>query len=659
MKRLGTVWMLLCACGILSAQSNYLLQSPDGKLKVTLTLGDKVTYTVHRGEQTLLDKSEIALVLADGTTLGHSARVQKVKQRSLSEKITAPFHHTPAFTATFNEMDFQLKGQYGIQFRAYNEGVAYRFYTSFKRPIEIRDEVAEFNFDQDYRSFLPYTTGKKDLFTTAFQNLYTVAPLTRADVNSIAFLPVTVDYGTGVKLTVLESDLENYPGMFVKAVGQTPALKGVFAPYPKTTSVGATRHQLFVGEREQMIAQTKGTRTFPWRILAITEKDTDMPTHNLVYALAAPNRIGDTSWIKAGQAAWEWWNDWGISGVDFQAGINMDTYKYYIDFASTHQIPFVVVDEGWYHPKSGDMLTVVPELNLPELVQYGKERNVNLILWTVFHVLDRQAEEACSRYASMGIKGFKVDFLDRDDQAAVETTYRIAEVTAKHKLTLDLHGFYKPTGLNRTYPHIINFEAVYGMEEVKWSKIEKDMVQYDVTMPYIRMMAGPIDYTPGAMRNANRKDFRDVYYDPMSQGTRCHQLAAYIVHDAPLVMLADHPTAYQREKECTDFITSIPSVGIDETRVLQGVLGEYIVSARRAGDNWYVGAMTNWTPRSLTLDFSFLPAGTYRATLFKDGVNAAKKATDYEVEERTVTNQSKATIQLAPGGGFSIRLLKQ
>lgn len=658
-KRITTLWMLLSAFTMLAAQSNYILQSPDGKLKVTVTAGDKMTYTVHKGEQTLLDKSEIALVLGDGTTLGHPAKVRKVKKRTMSEKIAAPFHHTPSFTAAYNELDIALKGAFGVQFRAYNEGVAYRFYTSFKEPVDIVNEVAEFNFDSDYQSFLPYTTGKKDPFTTAFQNLYTVSALTKADAGSIAFLPVTIDYGTGAKLTILESDLENYPGMFVQPVGMEKGLKGVFAPYPKTTSVGNTRHQLFVNEREAVIARNQGARTFPWRILAITDKDTDMPTNNLVYALASPNRIGDTSWIKTGQAAWEWWNDWGISGVDFKAGINMDTYKYYIDFASQNNIPFLVVDEGWYNPKSGDMLTVIPELNMPELVKYAKDRNVELVLWTVFQVLDKQLEAACSKYAAMGIKGFKVDFLDRDDQTAVEMTYRIAEAAAKHKLTLDLHGFYKPTGLNRTYPNIINFEGVYGMEEVKWSKIEKDMMQYDVTMPYIRMMAGPIDYTPGAMRNANKKDFRDVYFDPMSQGTRCHQLAAYIVHDAPLVMLADNPTAYRDEQECTDFITSIPCAGIDETKVLQGKLGEYIVTARRVGAHWYVGAMTNWTPRSVTLDFSFLPEGTYQATIFKDGVNAAKKAVDYQVEELPVTNQSTVTIQMAPGGGFAVRLLKK
>ena len=337
----------------------------------------------------------------------------------------------------------------------------------------------------------------------------------------------------------------------------------------------------------------------------------------------------------------------------------MDTYKHYIDFASEYGLPYVILDEGWYTPQSGDMLTVIPELKLEELVDYGRSKNVGLILWTVFNVLDDQLDEACSRYSKLGIKGFKVDFLDRDDQEAVQMVYRLAEATAKHKLILNLHGIYKPTGLNRTYPNILNFEGVFGMEEVKWSKVEKDMMKYDVTMPFIRMMAGPLDYTPGAMRNANKSEYRDIYNNPISQGTRCHQLAAYIIHDSPLTMLADNPTIYRQESECTEFISSIPNTGIEETRVLKGELGEYIVTARRVGANWYIGGMTNWTARVLDLDLSFLNSDHYDFTLFKDGVNADKNATDYKKERGVLNNQSTITIQLAPGGGFAIKLIKQ
>ena len=345
-----------------------------------------------------------------------------------------------------------------------------------------------------------------------------------------------------------------------------------------------------------------------------------------------------------------------VNVASTKAGINMDTYKYYIDFASRNGIEFIVLDEGWYDPKSGDMLTVIPELDLPELIAYGKSKGVEIVLWTVFNVLDSQLEAACKKYADMGIKGFKVDFLDRDDQTAVEMVYRIAEMTARYKLTLDLHGIYKPTGINRTYPHIINFESVFGMEEVKWTDIKNNMPLYDVTFPYIRMMAGPVDYTPGAMRNATKADWRAMYYTPASMGTRCHQLAAYIVHDSPFTMLCDAPTNYLNEQECVDFITSLP-VETDSTFIASGELGKYIVTVRKKDVNWYVGGMTNWDRRDVELDFSFLPEGVrYTATLFVDGINADKQAEDYRMEKRIVDRESRMKLHLASGGGFAMKL---
>ena len=548
----------------------------------------------------------------------------------------------------------KLKGGFGIIFRAYNEGVAYRFYTTQSSDIIIKEEQAEFNFKEDYTAYLPYTTNDKKPMAMAYQNVYDITPLSKAQPK-LAFLPVTVDCGS-VKLTLLESDLEAYPGMFVQSQQGKYGLKGVFAPYPAKTDFYPWRKQEYVTETTDFISRSRGSRSYPWRVLAITEKDTDMPVNNLVYALASPNRIGDTSWIKTGKVAWDWWNDWNLKGVPFKAGINMDTYKYYIDFASRNGLEFIVLDEGWYAPKSGDMLTVIPELDLPELIAYGKSKGVEIVLWTVFNVLDSQLEAACKKYADMGIKGFKVDFLDRDDQTAVEMVYRIAEMTARYKLTLDLHGIYKPTGINRTYPHIINFESVFGMEEVKWTDIKNNMPLYDVTFPYIRMMAGPVDYTPGVMRNATKADWRAMYYTPASMGTRCHQLAAYIVHDSPFTMLCDAPTNYLNEQECVDFIASLP-VEVDSTFIASGELGKYIVTVRKKDVNWYIGGMTNWDERDVQLDFSFLPEGmSYTAVLFKDGVNANKQAEDYRKETIRIDKDSRLTLHLASGGGFAMKL---
>ena len=635
-------------------EKKYVLSSPDGTLKVEISAGNELAYQVMHGNDTILSHSNIGLVLENGTIVGKTPRITGERRRKIKDNIESPFYRFKEFVATGNELDLKLKGGFGIIFRAYNEGVAYRFYTTQSSDIIIKEEQAEFNFKEDYTAYLPYTTNDKKPMAMAYQNVYDITPLSKAQPK-LAFLPVTVDCGS-VKLTLLESDLEAYPGMFVQSQQGKYGLKGVFAPYPAKTDFYPWRKQEYVTETTDFISRSRGSRSYPWRVLAITEKDTDMPVNNLVYALASPNRIGDTSWIKTGKVAWDWWNDWNLKGVPFKAGINMDTYKYYIDFASRNGLEFIVLDEGWYAPKSGDMLTVIPELDLTELIAYGKSKGVEIVLWTVFNVLDSQLEAACKKYADMGIKGFKVDFLDRDDQTAVEMVYRIAEMTARYKLILDLHGIYKPTGINRTYPHIINFESVFGMEEVKWTDIKNNMPLYDVTFPYIRMMVGPVDYTPGAMRNATKADWRAMYYTPASMGTRCHQLAAYIVHDSPFTMLCDAPTNYLNEQECVDFIASLP-VEVDSTFIASGELGKYIVTVRKKDVNWYIGGMTNWDERDVQLDFSFLPEGmSYTAVLFKDGVNANKQAEDYRKETIRIDKDSRLTLHLASGGGFAMKL---
>lgn len=652
--RIYTILMLcITLCAEVSAK-NHILESPDGKTSVEINTGEKITYSISYEGSIIIPESEVALYLSDGTVVGHGPKVISVKKNHILEGIEAPLYRQSRITSEANELTLNLKGGFSITFRAYDEGIAYRWAQTRKGEVVITDEVAEFRFGADKTAWLPYSTNEKNQMAMAYQNIYDRCLLSEAK-DILAFLPATVDCGT-VKVTIMESDLEAYPGMFVKADRKDGSLKGVFAKYPKSTDFYPWRMQEYVTETEEFIARTAGPRTYPWRILAISADDTQMPVNDMVYALASPSRIGDTSWIRGGKVAWDWWNDWGLSGVDFEAGINMDTYRYYIDFASANGIEFVVLDEGWYNPKSGDMLTVIPELDLEELIAYGKARNVSLILWTVFNVLDSQLEEACTIYKAMGIEGFKVDFLDRDDQTAVEMVYRIADACARHELTLDLHGIYKPTGLNRTYPNVINFEGVFGMEEVKWTELEKDMPLYDVTFPFIRMACGPVDYTPGAMTNATKADWKAIYYNPMSMGTRCHQLAAYIVHDSPLTMLCDAPTNYKGEEECVEFITSIPTI-TDKTVIPAGKIGEYIVSAREKDGKWYVGGMTSWEARDIDICFDFLPEGkTYEAVFFVDGVNADKQGEDYRVEKKTVKKGDTVKIQMASGGGFAARL---
>ena len=419
------------------------------------------------------------------------------------------------------------------------------------------------------------------------------------------------------------------------------------------------RGMSYVETTEDYIAKSTGPRTYPWRVMAITESDTEMPVNNLVYALATPNQTGDTSWIKPGKVAWDWWNDWNLKGVDFEAGINTRTYQYYIDFAAKNHIPYVVLDEGWYDSSKGDIMNPIKDIDLQGLIDYAKAKNVSIVLWTVFNVLDEHLMEACEKYTKMGIKGWKIDFMDRNDQTAVEMAERLAKTCASYQLFVDYHGYFTPTGMNRTYPNILNYEGVFGMEEARWAKKDTDMPRYDVTFPFIRMMAGNVDFTPGALRNGTKDNWVECYQNPVSMGTRCHQLACYVVHDSPFTMLCDAPTNYEREQECTDIITSIPDAW-DETRILQGKMGEYIVTARRNGNDWYVGGQTNWDRRTVALALDFLPAGaSYDATLVTDGINANHQAEDYRVERKTLTARDSLDIRLASGGGFVLKLIKK
>lgn len=452
---------------------------------------------------------------------------------------------------------------------------------------------------------------------------------------------------------ILDADLEEYPGMFFKKSATGSGLQGNFAPYAlEEMKGGYNKLNQMVTRRASYIAKVEGTRNFPWRAVIISEKDADLLNSDKVQKLASPPRLTDISWIKPGKVAWDWWNDWNISHVDFRAGINTPTYKYYIDFASANGLEYVILDEGWSN--NIDLMQLDARLNLQELIAYGKQKNVGLILWASWSAITEKMEEAFAKYSAMGVKGFKIDFMDRDDQKLVSDLYKVTKRAADYKLMVDYHGMYKPTGLQRTFPNVMNFEGVKGLENNKWTPND-DVPLYDVTIPFIRMVAGPIDYTPGAMRNAVRSYFRPNNSLPMSQGTRCHQLAMYVVFEAPIQMLADNPTAYMKEQESTDFIAKVPTT-FDETVALSGKVGEHVAIARKKGDTWYVGAMTNWTQRDIDLDFSFLSPGNYKAVIFKDGVNADRDATDYKKETIRITPNQKITIHLAPGGGWAARI---
>lgn len=644
------------------AQKSYQLDSPDGKLKTVVNVDKTISFSVSHEETEVLAPSSISMSLEGDEILGLHAKVAKVTRSAVNKVIPSPFYKKAEVADYYNGMSLNFKGNWSIEFRAYNDGLAYRFVTRKKGDIVVKSEEASYNFSKNYETFAPYVNSKaptfEQQFFNSFEQPYVNEPITKLNSGRLMILPFLVTLDNGKKLCITEADLEDFPGMFLNNSTEMPSLKAVHAPYPKTVEQGGhNRLQMLVKQREDFIAKTTGTRTFPWRAFIVSESDKQLTDNDMVFRLASPNRAGDVSWVKPGKVAWDWWNDWNIYGVDFKAGINNETYKYYIDFASAHGIGYVILDEGWSVNLKADLMQVIPEIDLKGLVEYGKSKNVDIILWAGYWAFHRDMEKVVKHYAEMGVKGFKVDFMDRDDQQMVNFLYEAARICAKYKMMVDFHGVFKPTGLNRTYPNVINYEGVNGLEQLKWSPESYDMVTYDVTIPFIRMIAGPMDYTQGAMRNAARGSYRPINSEPMSQGTRCRQLATYVIFESPFNMLCDNPSNYMREEECTEFIASVPTVW-DQTMSLDGKVSEYVAIARRNGADWYIGALTNWDSRELELDLSFLGEGTFKAEIFKDGVNADRAGRDYKKEIITIPANKKLQIKMAPGGGFAARIFK-
>ncbi|OJU52893.1 MAG: Retaining alpha-galactosidase [Bacteroidales bacterium 45-6] len=651
------VFLMAMNCFSASRQSKYIVSSPDNQTVLQLEVESSIQWSLTNASETLLTPSAISLHLADGTVLGKNPQIESIQKETANNVLPAINYRKKEIRDNYNQITINFKGDYGLIFRAYNDGIAYRFFSTKKGGITIADEEANFNLNADHKAWIPYVRDPRegDKFQTPFEIIYDQTNISQFHSDSLAILPLLVDLGNQKKALLMETDLEDYPGMYLGLNKQTKqGFKGVFPKCPVNERVGGYENLNFwVSKRADFIAKTTKSREFPWRIVFISKNDKELADNDMVQRLAAPSRIADASWIKPGKVAWDWWNNWNITHVDFRAGINTPTYKYYIDFASEYGLEYVVLDEGWY--KGRDILTSSDEIDLKEILGYAKTKNVGIILWTAWHDLDKVKEQAFAKYAAIGVKGFKVDFFDRDDQKSMRSCYDLAEIAAKNKMLLDYHGM-KPSGIQKTWPNVVNFEGVKGLENVKWAR--DNMPPYDVTLPFIRMMAGPMDYTPGAMRNATRDNFQPSNSMPMSQGTRVHQMAMYVVFEAPLQMLCDNPTAYCRESECTHFIAKIPTV-TDRTVILDAKVSEYIVTARSKNNNWFVGALTNWDARTLTVDLSFLPEGKYKAVIFNDGINADRDATDYKCEEKILTNKDKLVIQLAPGGGWAARFEKK
>jgi len=645
MKRRLILVLLFLFSVFTSYSRDYKVSSPDSKISVNVTVGTDIKWNATFNGKEILYSSKIAMILDNGMVLGFNEKVKKTSIIQINE-ILKPVvaNKRSEITDNCNVLFITFASGFSLQFRAYNDGVAYRFETAIKDSVTVKTEISEFQFPSGSKAWYPLESS----FMSHNERTFIYSSLDTIGNRHLASLP-TLFQVNGVDVLITESDIEDYPGMWL-AGGGSGKISATWSKYPDTEKLYRDRDLRITGTKDY-IARTKGTRTFPWRAFVIAENDIKLLESDLVFKLASPCKLEDTKWIKPGHVAWDWWNANNIYGVDFRSGINNDTYKYYIDFASKNGIEYVILDEGWY--KLGNVVEQVPGIDVPELCRYAESKHVSIILWVVWKSFWDKIDESLALYEKWGVKGVKVDFMQRDDQKIVNFYLEAAKKTAEHHLLIDFHGSYKPDGLGRTWPNALTREGVKGMENNKWSKdVSPD---HDVTLPFTRMIAGPMDYTPGAMINMDKANFSPQFTRPESQGTRAHQVALYVIYESPLQMLSDSPSNYMKEQETTDFIVKIPVVW-DDIKGLDGKVGDYILLSRRSGKDWFVGALTDWTSRDMDLDLSFLPAGDYTMDIFQDGINADKYAGDYKHLKSNVKSGDKMKIHLAPGGGYAAKI---
>ncbi len=628
-----------------AAEKKYQILSPDNSTKVEITVSEKISFTVFVNGKQVVSGTDIDMDINGKQS--ETLAVKKIKESSINRELSPvlPLKNRKVKDKC-NVLSLQFKNHLSLEFRAYDNGVAYRFVTSYKDDIIVDSETVRFSFPENVPV---YFSKEKDAPYTQGEVNYTYRNISEISPDTLGLLPVLIAPESGTKVLITESDLFDYPGMWLKSTGN----KGFDAHFFNHVSKvkRETNGVNSVVSRDSFIAKTTGTRSYPWRVIILAEKDVDLLQNELVTILSRPNQLEDTLWIKPGKIAWEWWNGINVTGVDFEVGINTETYKYFVDFAAEYGVELVVLDAGWY--TVGDIFDLNPDVDMDELSAYAKKKKVGLVLRLIWRDVDDQHEKAFAQFEEWGIAGLKVDQMRRDDQTMVNYYWRVAKQAAEHKILINFHGNYKPSGLSRSYPNVITMEGVKGLEWVKWSN---DVTpEHDVTIPFIRMVAGPMDYTPGAMINVSEEKFVKMGWKPMSMGTRAHQMAMYVIYESPQSTLSDSPVLYRQNPHCTKFMADAPEIW-DETIALDGKIGEYVVMARRKGTQWYVGAMTGEKAQEFDIDFSFLSDGEHQMELFKDGVNANRNATDFKREIKTITNKSKMHIRLAQGGGWVAKI---
>jgi len=636
----------LFLCLVLSSMAkDYKVTSPDGSISVVVTKEAELKWYVTYEGKEIMRSSASSMELAGSRIPLEKDRIRKSSLDREKETIipVVPTKRSEVISE-YNKLEMTFTSGSAVEFRVYDDGMAYRFKSSMQGEITVVKEISEIGFPAGSKSWYPL----EESFMSHNERVFIPSSVDTLNNTHLASLPALFQV-SGTNILITESDIEDYPGMWLRGAGNGK-FTCVWPQYPDKEVLKEDRN-LFISSTKDYIAKTSGARTFPWRVFVIASNDAKLVESELVFKLAQPNKIEDTKWIKPGQVAWDWWNANNIYGVDFRAGINNDTYKYYIDFASSNGIEYIILDEGWY--KLGDVMEQAPGIDIQELCRYAESKNVGVILWVVWNTLWDKIDEALPLWEKWGVKGIKADFMQRDDQKIVNFYHEAIKKTAEHHMLIDFHGAYKPDGIGRTWPNALTREGVKGMENNKWSKDINP--EHDVTLPFTRMVAGPMDYTPGAMINMDSANFTPQFTRPESQGTRVHQVALYIIYESPLQMLSDSPSNYIREPETTGFIVKIPVVW-DDIKVLDAKVGDYLLLARRSGEEWFVGALTDWKSRELILDLSFLPAGEYKMDIFQDGVNADRYTGDYKHLIINVRSGEKMKIQLAPGGGYAARL---
>lgn len=643
MNKYSVIALLVFVLGATLQARPVVVKSPDGKIEATINTDKQLTWTVVSQGVTVLEASPLSMTFDNGVVAGKNMQGVKSQIRSVKQVLTpvvavkndrVPDH--------YNEAEISTRNGYSVLFRCYNDGVAYRFITRFSKPVRVMDEEVRLVFSGDHAAWFP----EEESMFSHNERVYLDVKLSDISSDRMCSLPMMVRIADGPNVLISEADLEDYPGLWLRGGRTAHTLQGLLSQVALETRLSGDRNVRIL-RHASYLAETKGTRSFPWRYLIIAHADKQLIESEMTFKLASPCALTETSWIKPGKVAWDWWNALNLYGVDFTAGVNTVTYKYYIDFAAKYGIPYIILDEGWYDLK--DLMKVVPEVDMEELVRYSREKNVGLVLWTTWKALDDKMEEAMAQFEKWGIRGIKVDFMQRDDQWMVNFYYRTAALAARHKLLVDFHGAYKPTGLIRTWPNVVTSEGVKGLENLKWSRLPDP--EHNLMLPFTRMVAGPMDYTPGAMINKDSASFHIDWDQPMSLGTRCHQLALYVAFESPLQMLADSPSQYEREPECMEFLRRVPTVW-DETRVLQAAVGDYLVIARRSGNTWYLAGLTDWNSRCFEAPLDFLGDDNYTLESWQDGINVDRHAGDFTFKTQSVSDQSRIKLQMAKGGGW-------